>query len=192
MVPGKMASRALSTVRQVGFGLGGTNRGKAPNTGPKTVVWQLAPPTGVADGAVIEHAAENVNEQSDDQDEAEDATRTNTARLMRFGVGASVNRTRFEEICALVRIGTDERDTGRAYAGIAIAVEGDGCRFPSRAVLRLLFLGIVGFIVVDTIVGVIGRSHGMILVILGPDGVLRFIGVSFVPPSFGGFLPAAW
>lgn len=50
-----------STVRQIRFGLGGTHRGKGPDIGPKTVIGQLTPSTGVADGSIIEHTAEDVD-----------------------------------------------------------------------------------------------------------------------------------
>lgn len=98
----------ISTVGQVCLGLGRTNRCKVPDIGPEAVVGQLAPPTGVADGAVVEDTAEDVNEDGDEEDDAENAARADAARLVWLSVRAGMDGSCFEEVCAFVGVGADE------------------------------------------------------------------------------------
>lgn len=100
----------------------------------------------MGDSAVVEDAAEEVDEHGNDHDQTEDATGTNATGLMRLSVGASVRRSNFKEIGALVRVRADKRDSCGGRTGVSVAVERDGSRFASSFVfgLGLLLYGLFG------------------------------------------------
>ena len=70
---------------------------------------------------VVEDATEHVHQYGDDENEAKDASRTNAAGLVRFGVRARVYGPGFEEVSALVGVGSNKGDGGLRAAWIAVA-----------------------------------------------------------------------
>ncbi|KAI6766987.1 hypothetical protein HG531_011347 [Fusarium graminearum] len=119
----------------------------------------------MSDGAVVEDAAEEVDEHGDDHDETKDAARPNATGLVRLGVGASVRRPDFKEVGALVRVRANKGDAGRSRARISVAVERDGGRLASALVLGLglLLHGLFGL--------GYGRVSGRIVVLVFKGGV---------------------
>ena len=92
----------------------------------------------MGDGPVVEDTAQDVYQDGDDEDKTKNTTRTDATRLVRFGVCAGVDGTRFKEVGALVRIGADKGDTGLRTSWIAIAEEGDDGGLTSDGGIRLL------------------------------------------------------
>jgi len=63
---------------------------KTPDARPETVVRQLSPATGMRNGTLVENASDDVDQDRDEENDGEDAARTNTAGLVRLGGRAGV------------------------------------------------------------------------------------------------------
>ena len=108
--------------------MGTTNLDKAPDARPEAVIRQLPPAAGVRHGALVEDAADEVDEQRNEEDDAEDAAGADATGLVRLDAGAGMQGPHAEEVGALVgRV--DKRD-GRLAEAVASSVyealEGSG------------------------------------------------------------------
>lgn len=95
----------------------------------------------MGDGPVIKDTAEEINKDCDHGDDAKDAARSDTTRLVRFGMSTGVNRSGLEEVRAFIWIGSDKGDTGLIRCRIFVAEEGDGRGLSSNWLILLLLVG---------------------------------------------------
>ena len=102
-----------------------THADKVPDARPEAVVWELAPPTGVGDSAVVKDAPQGIHEHRDEEDDAENTAGTHAPWLVWLGMATSVDRSSLEKVRAIVG-GIHEGDGCLRVAGVQIAVEGDG------------------------------------------------------------------
>lgn len=95
----------------------------------------------MGDGSVIKDTAQEINKNGNDEDDAKDATRSDTTRLVRFGMSTGVNRSGFEEVRAFVGVGSNKGDTGLVRCRVLVTEEGDGRRLSSDRLILLFLVG---------------------------------------------------
>ena len=139
---------------------------KTPDARPQAIVGQLPPPAGVRNGALVEDAADDVDQDGDEEDDGEDAARPHAARLVGLGAGAGVLRADLEEVGALVRVGADKGE-GRRRVRVVVAEEGDGGGFVAEGLrLLLFFLLFLLLVLVFVVVLVLGAALGIVFLLL--------------------------
>lgn len=98
----------------------------------------MLPASGVGYRALVEYAAEQVDEDGDREDDQEDGARPHAPRLVRLHARARVLRLHLEHVRALLRIRRDEGDLGRSGAGVPVAAEEYRGGLSSSRLVRLL------------------------------------------------------
>lgn len=101
---------------------------EAPDAGPKAVVGQLPPATGMRHRPLVEYAANDVDQHGNEENDGKHPSGTDTTGLVGLGPGAGVDGADLEEVGALVGVGADKGDGGKVVERLAVADQGEGGR----------------------------------------------------------------